>query len=238
MARVTEKQEKFLQNLIFKGMSQREAYRDAYQNAKMKDKSVDECASRLMKNIKVISRYKELQAQKEGTEYFDLTLKEEKFVEALVLGASQREAYKNAFNCRNLKEKTIDEKASRLFHTGKIQARYKYLQQQALKAAEKDTIMRGTEILQELSNTARSNILDVLEVKIENDAVGLTLKKDFDPKNIKEMYIDKNGQLRIKMYDRTKAMGMLADIQNVKEETVADKGIKIEIEGKAKEWAQ
>ena len=38
MSKVTEKQEKFLQNIVYKGMSQREAYKDAYPNTRAKDK--------------------------------------------------------------------------------------------------------------------------------------------------------------------------------------------------------
>ena len=52
------KQEKFVQNLI-KGMSQREAYKDAY-NAKYKDEAIDSKASALFNLDKVQVRYREL----------------------------------------------------------------------------------------------------------------------------------------------------------------------------------
>lgn len=52
------KQEKFVQNLI-KGMSQREAYKDAY-NAKYKDEAIDSKASALFNLDKVQIRYSEL----------------------------------------------------------------------------------------------------------------------------------------------------------------------------------
>jgi phage terminase small subunit len=56
---LTAKQEKFVQNII-KGMSQREAYRNAYHN-NMTDKQVDEEACKLLNsNPKVNQRYKEL----------------------------------------------------------------------------------------------------------------------------------------------------------------------------------
>lgn len=57
------KQEKFIQNII-KGMSQREAYKDAY-NAKYKDKAIDEKACVLFNSEKVQKRYKELKEQLE-----------------------------------------------------------------------------------------------------------------------------------------------------------------------------
>lgn len=56
---LTTKQEIFVQRLI-EGYSQREAYKFAYACGKMSDKSIDEEASRLLKNHKVSSRYEEL----------------------------------------------------------------------------------------------------------------------------------------------------------------------------------
>ena len=56
---VTPKQERFVQNII-KGMSQREAYRDAYPKNKSKDEVIDVKACELLKNGKVKVRYEEL----------------------------------------------------------------------------------------------------------------------------------------------------------------------------------
>lgn len=59
---LTAKQEIFAQNIIM-GMSQAEAYRNAYNTKKMSDKTVWENASRLMNNSKVIARVNELRSQ-------------------------------------------------------------------------------------------------------------------------------------------------------------------------------
>ena len=59
---LTPKQEMFVQNII-KGMSQADAYRSAYPNQKMSDKTVWETASKLMNNPKVITRLNELREQ-------------------------------------------------------------------------------------------------------------------------------------------------------------------------------
>jgi len=56
-----------------------------------------------------------------------LTIKQEKYVQGLFAGLSQREAYKQAFNCKRMTNKTIDEAASRLANTSKIIARLKEL---------------------------------------------------------------------------------------------------------------
>lgn len=56
---LTAKQEAFVQNII-QGMSQADAYRSAYPNQRMSDKTVWEAASRLMNNDKVVARLSEL----------------------------------------------------------------------------------------------------------------------------------------------------------------------------------
>ncbi len=56
---LTPKREKYVQNLV-KGMSQREAYKDAYPNDKSKDETIDRNASNLLKNNEVLTRYNEL----------------------------------------------------------------------------------------------------------------------------------------------------------------------------------
>lgn len=61
---LTDKQEKFVQNLN-SGLSQRQAYREAYPNSrKWKDSSVDSKASNLLKTDKVLARFQELQKEK------------------------------------------------------------------------------------------------------------------------------------------------------------------------------
>ena len=56
-----------------------------------------------------------------------LTPKQEKFVQELIKGASQREAYKSAYNASNMKDETIDKRASELFSKREIKGRYNEL---------------------------------------------------------------------------------------------------------------
>ena len=56
-----------------------------------------------------------------------LTTKQELFIQGLIKGYSQREAYKMAYEADNMKNETIDSKASILFKTEKIRARYEEL---------------------------------------------------------------------------------------------------------------
>ena len=53
-----------------------------------------------------------------------LTKKKEKFIQALVAGKSQRQAYKEAYNAAKMKDETIDTRACELLKNSKVKARY------------------------------------------------------------------------------------------------------------------
>ena len=53
-----------------------------------------------------------------------LTPKQEKYVQGLIAGMSQREAYRASYNAEKMSDKTVDTKASALFHKGEVRARY------------------------------------------------------------------------------------------------------------------
>ena len=57
---LTPKQEKFAQAIALEGMSQSDAYRSAYDTAKMKDKTINEKASLLASKGNIRTRIKEL----------------------------------------------------------------------------------------------------------------------------------------------------------------------------------
>ena len=56
-----------------------------------------------------------------------LTIKEEIFVQRRIEGYSQTEAYRFAYNCENMKDKTITEKASKLMAKDNVRAMYEEL---------------------------------------------------------------------------------------------------------------
>ena len=63
MDKITPKQELFVQGIIA-GLSQRQAYRQAFlASKKWKESAVDSAASRLLQNSKVLARYRELLKQ-------------------------------------------------------------------------------------------------------------------------------------------------------------------------------
>jgi phage terminase small subunit len=59
-----------------------------------------------------------------------LTVKQEKYVQGLFAGLTQREAYKQAFNCTNMLDKTVDETACKLASDRKIITRLNELQEE------------------------------------------------------------------------------------------------------------
>ena len=96
-----------------------------------------------------------------------LTPKQELFVQNLVKGMSQREAYKNSYNAKNMKDEVIDNNASTLFKNNEISIRYKEL----IKEADDKAIMTAKERKIWLtkmidspnaSNTDRLKALDLL----------------------------------------------------------------------------
>ena len=81
MSKLTQKQEKFVQALI-SGKSQREAYKEAYNAANMKDATVDKRACELLKNGKVAGRYEALKAEEEARQREKYSLDRDKALES------------------------------------------------------------------------------------------------------------------------------------------------------------
>lgn len=84
-----------------------------------------------------------------------LNIKQERFIQNIVKGMSQREAYKDAYNAK-YKDKAIDEKACVLFNSAKVQKRYKELKEQL----EDETIMSAKERMIWLSKVVNGEILE------------------------------------------------------------------------------
>ena len=82
-----------------------------------------------------------------------LTPKQEKYVQNLIKGMTQREAYKNSYNAKNMKNETIDKKASELLKQEKIRGRYDEL----VKRLEDKSIMTAKERMTWLSKVVNGN---------------------------------------------------------------------------------
>ena len=97
-----------------------------------------------------------------------LNVKQEKFIQNIINGMSQRQAYKDAYNA-NYSDKSIDEKASTLFNSDKVQARYKEL----MGKLEDEAIMSAKERMIWLSKIVNGEILEDVPVMtdIKNEKV-------------------------------------------------------------------
>lgn len=85
-----------------------------------------------------------------------LNVKQEKFVQGIINGLSQRQAYKEAYEV-NYDDNAIDVKASTLFNTDKVQVRYKEL----LQELEDKSIMSAKERMKWLSDVVKGNIKQI-----------------------------------------------------------------------------
>lgn len=101
-----------------------------------------------------------------------LTPKQEKFIQNIVSGMSQRQAYKDAYNAENMEDKTIDEAASRLFNDSKINARY----QELIDKLEDETIMTAIEkrrMLKEMALNKENSVTDRIKaIDTDNKMAG------------------------------------------------------------------
>ena len=90
-------------------------------------------------------------------ETLSLTTKQELFIQGLIKGYSQREAYKMAYEADNMKNETIDSKASILFKTEKIRARYEELKNE-LKEKAFYTVEKANDDLNWIKLKAKEDI--------------------------------------------------------------------------------
>lgn len=162
-----------------------------------------------------------------------LTAKQEKFVQGLIKGKSQREAYKAAYGASQAADATIDSNACRLLKNSKVSARFEELQSKAIKRAESKAIITREEIITEIANIAKDDISNYLDFRMEKKIVDydedgnpITIfrpivdikdSRTIDTKNIKEISVGKNGEIKLKTYCRDTALYKLAEIMGINE---------------------
>lgn len=162
-----------------------------------------------------------------------LTQKQEKYVQELIKGKSQREAYRIAYpSSRRWKDNVVDVKASELLKNGKVSVRYNALRNRVIKRTEEKAIITAEEIIKEIADIAKDDISNYLDFSMKNIVVGfdddgpiredrivVNLKdsKGIDTKNISEINLGKDGQFKFKLYERDKALFKLAEIFGLNE---------------------
>ena len=86
-----------------------------------------------------------------------LTDKQEKFAQNLVQGMSQADAYRSAYNTKNMSDKTIHEAASRLVADSKVSARLFELRN----AIAQESIMSARKRLEWLTERINDEDVDI-----------------------------------------------------------------------------
>ncbi|QNM08035.1 terminase small subunit [Wansuia hejianensis] len=167
-----------------------------------------------------------------------LTDKQERFVQELLRGATQRDAYKAAYGCKNWKVSAIDAQASKLLKDPKVAERREALKQRAIDLAGQDAASVRALILETEIAIASADLGKVYE--LGRDKSGrLTAKiKDLDSldtRAIQEIRFDPYGRPMIKLYDKQTAIRALKEYYGI--EPQEQEQTKIEIELKKAEEA-
>ena len=86
-----------------------------------------------------------------------VTIKEEIFCQRRIEGYSQTEAYRFAYNCENMKDKTVTEKASKLMAKNNVRARYEELLKE-IKEKSFYTVEKANDDLNWIKSKAKEDI--------------------------------------------------------------------------------
>jgi phage terminase small subunit len=101
-----------------------------------------------------------------------LTAKQEKFIQNIVAGMTQRQAYKDAYDAENMTDNSIDVEACKLFNNPNVALRYKEL----LEKLEHKAIMTALDkrkMLKEIAESSENSVLERLKaVDIDNKMAG------------------------------------------------------------------
>ena len=158
-------------------------------------------------------------AQKKGTKGATLTDKQERFVQELIKGKSQREAYRAAYP-KSIKweDNSVDINASQLFSGTKVKLRYNEIHDRLVKEAEDECIVDAKMVLKELANIAFANVTDYINVKKDTDGEGKTTSS-IDINDTTKLEENKKAALaeisttqtgiKIKQHDKVKALELL-----------------------------
>ena len=151
-----------------------------------------------------------------------LTIKQEKFCQGLFTGLTQREAYKQAYNCEKMTNKSIDENACKLASDTKIASRLTFLVNE-LKGRNMVTVER---VLAEYAKIAFTDMKDFVSfgtVKVQEGTdeetgepiysyrqmVEAKPSTEVDGTMIQEVSISPKGVFAFKLHDKQKALDMI-----------------------------
>lgn len=142
-----------------------------------------------------------------------LTTRQEKFVQELISGKSQRQAYRSAYPAsEKWKDASVDQKASTLLKNVKVKQRYEDL--------KKKTEEKVTYDAAEVKNIIIETMLSIVKADVMNDNV--------DGKAVKNKHWDRNGKVVYDHYDKVEASKMLIGLLGI-ESMQEDSGVHIHV---------
>lgn len=107
----------------------------------------------------------------------ELTPKQERFIQNIVSGMSQRQAYKDAYDAENMTDESIDVEACKLFNSPNVSQRYKEL----INKLEDAAIMTAIEkrrMLKEMAMNKENSITDRIKaIDTDNKMAGEYITK-------------------------------------------------------------
>lgn len=113
--------------------------------------------------------------EKQDSQSRPLTARQEKFVQLLISGKSQREAYREAYGCEGKKDATVDAAASRLLKSVKVARRFNELHQVANAGAVMSAVEMRQFIISRLQDIASGKVCD--ETTIYDGKGNLKMRK-------------------------------------------------------------
>ena len=144
-----------------------------------------------------------------------LTLKQEKFVEELIKGKSQRQPYRAAYNAKGLSDNGADVAACKLLKTPKVKLRYEELRAKADEHSGIEAASMRAFIIAQLQDIASGAAKD--EVK-DYDSEGVLIK----------------SRTQLRQADRANALDKLSTLYGVDQQV--DNTIQIQIGAEASEY--
>lgn len=123
-----------------------------------------------------------------------LTKKQEEFVQNILNGMSNIDAYKGAYSCKNMSDNAISVEASRLLQNPKVSLRFEELRSEMVKP----TIMNAQERLEFLSKVVSGEILDgEFEAKIDSKLKAIDLMNKMSGEYVQKIEADVNNEVTI-----------------------------------------
>ena len=150
--------------------------------------------------------------EKKDSQSRPLTARQEKFVQGLIAGKSQREAYREAYGCEGKKDATVDASASRLISNAKVARRFNELHQTATAGAVMSAVEMRQFIVSRLQDIASGKVCD--ETTIYDGKGNLKMKKR----------VTKQADIQNAMGELAKWYGIQPELSTSAEVTVQFKG--------------